>query len=89
MRYWFQTWAAIWGKEEDRGGSVDEDAVGLLAFEGVGSKVVEGCVWAAREGVEVVFGVELRTEPIAEAGFLAISSVCTVARVKERVELGL
>ncbi len=42
LRYWFQTWAAIWGKEE-RGGSVDVDDVGLVVFEvvGVESDVVE------------------------------------------------
>ena len=35
LRYWFQTCAAICGNEE-RGGSVDDDDVTLLAFEGVG-----------------------------------------------------
>lgn len=37
LRYWFQTWAAIWGKDE-RGGKVEEsDDEALVALEdGVG-----------------------------------------------------
>ena len=38
----------------------------------VDSDVVEDWECAAREGVEVVLGVEPRTEPVAEAGFLAM-----------------
>ena len=73
LRYWFQTCAAILGKEE-RGGNVEaeDDGVGFEGFEGVGSALVEDWVCAVREGVVVVLGVLLRTEPVAEAGFLAI-----------------
>jgi hypothetical protein len=68
FRYWFQTWAAIWGKEERGGNEADE--VGLGAFEdGVGA-VVGGA--DVREGVLVVLGVDPRTEPAVEAGFLAM-----------------
>ena len=68
FKYWFQTWAAIWGKEERGGNEADE--VGLGAFEDCVGAVLGGAsLW---EGVLVVLGVDPRTEPVAEAGFLAM-----------------
>jgi hypothetical protein len=69
FKYWFQTWAAIWGKEERGGNEADE--VGLGAFEdGVGAVV--GGAAAVREDVWAVLGVDPRTEPVVDAGFLAM-----------------
>jgi hypothetical protein len=70
LRYWFQTWATIWGKEERGGRDEELVLVVLLGFEGVGVVSEDGMGALLREGG---LGVEPRTEPDGvEVGFFAI-----------------